>query len=129
MGCCGEYRKNRFFGLGFSTMVIGLLLLGTEYAGCLTVTYLPKLSDTNRLVESYQSYGIDNLFGGLCGVFANIGGGIGSGIICSEKLTSKSSSMRAFLAFPIIGFLFSRNIAVYNINWTFIFAAKIFETG
>ena len=29
-GCCGEYRKNRFFGLGFSTLIIGILLLGTE---------------------------------------------------------------------------------------------------
>ena len=29
-GCCGEYRKNRFFGLGFSTLIIGILVLGTE---------------------------------------------------------------------------------------------------
>jgi len=28
-GCCGEYRKNRFFGLGFSALIIGILLLGT----------------------------------------------------------------------------------------------------
>ena len=79
--------------------------------------------------EGYESYGIDNLFGAVCGVFAIIGGGIGSGIICSDKLTSKSSLMQAFLAFSIVGFLFSWLVALYNFNYTFMFAQLLFESG
>ena len=96
-----------------------------KYAGCLTATYLPSLYNTDLLPDGYESYGIDNLFGALCGVIAIIGGGIGSEIICNKKLTSKSSLMQAFLAFSIIGFLFSWTVAFYNFNWTFIFAQNI----
>ena len=93
-------------------------------------TYLPSLYDANVLIpEGYESYPIDNLFGAICGVFAIIGGGIGSGIICSNKLTSKSSLMQAFLAFSIVGFLFSWMVALYNFNWTFIFARYVFDSG
>ena len=93
-------------------------------------TYLPSLYSANELThEGYESYPIDNLFGGICGVFAIIGGGIGSGIICSDKLTSKSSLMQAFLAFSIVGFLFSWTVALYNFNWTFIFAKDLFDSG
>ena len=93
-------------------------------------TYLPSLYDVNELPhDGYESYPIDNLFGAICGVFAIIGGGIGSGIICSDKLTSKSSLMQAFLAFSIVGFLFSWMVALYNFNWTFIFARDLFGSG
>lgn len=99
-------------------------------------TYLPSLYDANELFhegyesyDSYDSYPIDNLFGAICGAFAIIGGGIGSGIICSDKLTSKSSLMQAFLAFSIVGFLFSWMVALYNFNWTFIFARDLFDSG
>ena len=79
--------------------------------------------------EGYESYPVDNLFGAICGVVAIIGGGIGSGIICSDKLTSKSSLMQAFLTFSIVGFLFSWMVALYNFNWTFIFARYVFDSG
>ena len=101
-----------------------------KYAGCLVATYLPSLYDVNELPhDGYESYPVDNLFGAICGVVAIIGGGIGSGIICSDKLTSKSSLMQAFLTFSIVGFLFSWMVALYNFNWTFIFARYVFDSG
>ena len=70
------------------------------------VTYLPSLYGANELMhEGYESYPIDNLFGAICGVFAIIGGGIGSGIICSDKLTDMENPIYSHAHCTVLLFL------------------------
>ena len=97
----------------------------------MVATYFPALYPADTIIpDGYESFGIDNLFGALCGIYAIVGGAVGSGIICKDKkLTSKSSLMQAFLAFSITGFPISVIVALYNYNWLCILGGELFEYG
>ena len=73
---------------------------------------------------------MDNSVGAISGLFAIIGGAIGLGFCCEkQKKTSNDHSLKAFLAFCMLGFVISFGAVVVNINCAIYYSYFLTKDG
>lgn len=93
--------------------LVSKIVIQLQEAICTTALFLPE--DVPYTWE--EVIPLDNVIGGVAGLFALIGGGLGLGFCCeSQKRTHQSHSVRAFLAFSLIGIPVSLFAVVVNVN-------------